>query len=66
MLDMTMILTGLALLSIFFLFRSHNYRSRLQGAAKKGWLPRDVEPRLLSETIEHRDRLKAWNGERTG
>jgi hypothetical protein len=66
MLDMIMILTGVALLSLFFFFRSHNYRSRLHGAAKKVWLPRDVEPRPLGETIEHRDHLKAWNGERTG
>ena len=66
MLDMIIILSGIALLSLFFVLQRENYRSRLQGAAKEVKLPRDVEPRPLGESLQNLDRLKAWKGERTG
>jgi hypothetical protein len=54
MFAIAMIVVGITLLGLFFLFGGH--RSRLQGASKKTKLPKDVAPEPLGESLEHAER----------
>jgi hypothetical protein len=49
--DVTMIVIGVVLLSLFFFFGGH--RSRLKGASKEITLATDVAPEPLGETLDH-------------
>jgi hypothetical protein len=53
MFALTMIVIGIVLLGLFFLFGGH--RSRLKGASKKIKLATDVAPEPLGESLHHAD-----------
>jgi hypothetical protein len=61
MFAIAMIVVGITLLGLFFLFGGH--RSRLQGASKKTKLPKDVAPEPLGESMPsgHRHQLSVTN-----